>query len=119
MTFQQELNSWFSPKNPTTSEPPKPGDPAPTTPNLPLDPNKKSILAFLRHCGCPFAEKTFLRLREAAKTHSDIAFIAVSHSDQASTDKWLKSLPQYGTEPSNLSIVVDAEKEVYAKWGLV
>ncbi|KAF2161056.1 hypothetical protein M409DRAFT_69931 [Zasmidium cellare ATCC 36951] len=118
MTFQQEFASWFAPKVPPTSEPPKIGDVAPTTTKLPLDNNKQTVIAFLRHCGCPFAEKTFLRLREAAKTHQDIDFIAVSQSEDGSTDKWLKSLPQYGTEPSNLQIVIDDKKEVYSKWGM-
>lgn len=119
MTFQQEFNSWFAPKDqPTASEAPKIGDLAPTTTKLQLEQGKPTIIAFLRHCGCPFAEKTFLRMREAAKTHRDIDFVAVSHSEQGSTDKWLKSLPQYGTEPPNLKIVVDDKKEVYSKWGL-
>ena len=65
-----------------------------------------------------FAEKTYLRLRESAKTHRDIDFIAVSHSDQASTDKWVKSIPQYGSEPDNLRLVVDDKKEAYAAYGL-
>lgn len=57
-------------------------------------------------------------MRSAAKTHGDIDFIAVSHSDQAATDKWLKSLPEPGSEPPNLRIVVDDKRETYAAWGL-
>jgi hypothetical protein len=65
------------------------------------------------------AEKTFLQLRVLASTHPDVHFVAVSHSDQAATDSWLAALP----EPSrnnqfNLQIIVDAEREVYAAWGL-
>jgi hypothetical protein len=46
-------------------------------------------------------------------------FIAVSHSDQASTDRWLTALPEpsKNTQP-NLTVVVDAEREAYAAWGL-
>ena len=46
-------------------------------------------------------------------------FIAVSHSDQASTDRWLAALPEpsKNTQP-NLTVVVDAGREAYAAWGL-
>lgn len=57
-----------------------------------------------------FAEKTYLLLRESAKSHQDIDFIAVSHSDQASTDKWVRSIPQFGSESENLRVVVDDTK---------
>lgn len=119
MTFQQELSSWFAPNQ--TSDvppPPTPGSQAPQSPKLKLTPGQPTILTFLRHCGCPFAEKTFLNLREVAKAHKHLAFYAISHSDQAATETWLAALPQAGSEPSNLQVVVDAECESYAAWGL-
>lgn len=76
------------------------------------------MITFLRHCGCPFAEKAFLNLREIANKSHDIDFIAVSHSDESSTNTWLKSLPQSGSEPSNLRVIVDDKVEIYAAWGL-
>ena len=57
-------------------------------------------------------------MREAAKSHKDIDFIAVSHSDQESTDNWMKALPQSGSETSNLKVVVDDKVEIYQAWGL-
>ncbi|KAF2207749.1 hypothetical protein CERZMDRAFT_122597 [Cercospora zeae-maydis SCOH1-5] len=121
MTLQQEFNSWFAPRsNNETPTPPPPqiGSQAPQPPILSLQPNQPTILAFLRHCGCPFAEKTYLLLRSAAKSHRDITFLTISHSDRASTDKWLRSLPQSGSEPSNLHVIVDAEREAYTAYGL-
>jgi hypothetical protein len=65
------------------------------------------------------AEKTFLSLRALAPTHPDIRFIAISHSDQASTDRWLAALPEPSRNTQvNLQIIVDAEREVYGAWGL-
>jgi hypothetical protein len=60
-----------------------------------------------------------LNLRKIAPAHPDIHFIAVSHSDQASTDRWLAAVPEplKNTQP-NLTIIVDAEREAYAAWGL-
>ena len=74
------------------------------------------VLAFLRHAGCPFAESTFLNLREIARANRNIDFISVSHSSEEATDTWLKSLPQAGSEPSNLRVVVDPDS--YAAYGL-
>lgn len=100
------------------SDPPKIGTEAPRPAKLAIEPSKQTIIAFLRHCGCPFAEKTFLNMREAARTHSDIDFIAVSHSEEEHTQKWLKSLPQYGSDPGNLRVVTDSEREAYGAYGL-
>ena len=57
-------------------------------------------------------------MREAAKNFKDVDFIAVSHSDESSTESWLKSLPQAGSEPSNLRVIVDDKLELYSAWGL-
>ncbi|KAK5118784.1 hypothetical protein LTR85_007990 [Meristemomyces frigidus] len=118
MTFQQELSSWFSPSGPAPSEVPSVGSKAPDSAKIKLSSGNTTIIAFLRHCGCPFAEKTFLNLREVAKAHKDIAFVAVSHSTEEATNTWLKSLPQTGSEPDNLRVIVDDKLELYGAWGL-
>ncbi|RMY30027.1 hypothetical protein D0864_16964, partial [Hortaea werneckii] len=145
MSLQQELSSWFAPKPPAVDKnnnknekdeddiPPVPqiGDKPPSVPKLPFPQNpdgpKPTILAFLRHCGCPFAEKTFLNLRETAREHrgsggggsgDSIDFIAISHSSATATETWLQSLPQAGSEPRNLRVVVDEDLEIYRAWGL-
>ncbi|KAK6391786.1 hypothetical protein LTR65_004280 [Meristemomyces frigidus] len=118
MTLQQELTSWFAPSAPTAAEVPSIGSRAPTGTKLQLSSSKPTVIAFLRHCGCPFAEKTYLNLREVARSHKDVDFIAVSHSTEESTNTWLKFLPQAGSEPGNFRVIVDAELEIYAAWGL-
>ncbi|CAO2654345.1 Nn.00g110780.m01.CDS01 [Neocucurbitaria sp. VM-36] len=58
-------------------------------------------------------------MRAIAPSHPNVRFIAVSHSDRESTDRWLASLPEPSiNEPANLQLVVDAEREAYAAWGL-
>lgn len=65
------------------------------------------------------AEKTFLNMRALAPAYPKINFIAVSHSDQASTDRWLAALPDPSrNSQANLRIIVDAEREAYGAWGL-
>jgi len=118
MTFQQELSSWFAPRDDkTTPEPPTIGSQAPATSKIQLS-LAPLVITFLRHCGCPFAEKTFLNLREVARDHRDTTFLAISHSSQAATDSWLASLPQAGSEPDNLQVIVDEDREAYSAWGL-
>ncbi|KAH7091023.1 hypothetical protein FB567DRAFT_558051 [Paraphoma chrysanthemicola] len=121
MTWQSEFWSWMSPSAVKVGTIPAVGDKAEATPKLELalQDGKPTILSFLRHCGCPFAEKTFINLRALAPAHPHIQFVAVSHSDQAATDRWLAALP----DPSkniqpNLRIIVDAEREAYGAWGL-
>lgn len=118
MTFQQELSSWFAPRDgQDTPEPPAVGAKAPTSSKIQLS-GAPTVITFLRHCGCPWAEKTFLNLREVARAHRTTSFIAVSHSSQAATDTWLASLPQSGSEPDNLQVIVDEGREAYTAWGL-
>ena len=117
MTLRQEISSWFSPTSIPTSQPPVISSPAPSLPEK-LDfrrpDHKPTILTFLRHCGCPFAEKTFRSLRETAQQNPHISFIAISHSDRAATDHWLEAL----SGPGTVEVIVDEEREIYAKWGL-
>jgi hypothetical protein len=63
---------------------------------------------------CKVAEKTFLSMREAASHHPEIEFIAVSHSDEAATGRWLRELG--GADRVN--VTVDDQRKSYAAWGL-
>lgn len=124
MTFTQELNSWLPPLvAPSISPLPKVGSPAPSKSllTLPLPDRRPAVVSFLRHCGCPFAEKTLLRLRTLAAAHPEVAFIAVSHSNQEATEKWLTDIGGAEDKDSNnaVQIVVDdATRSLYRAWGL-
>ncbi|KAF6234435.1 hypothetical protein HO173_007468 [Letharia columbiana] len=114
MTFQQEAASWIFPSRLSTSPIPSIAVNAPSTSKLPLpNPNvNPTIITFLRHCGCPFAEKTFLSFRAAASAHPSINFVAVSHSDQSATNRWLEAVG--GAD--HVRIIVDSERELFARW---
>lgn len=49
-----------------------------------------------------------------AGKHPEINFVAVSHSDEEATEKWVISV---GGE-WDVHVVVDVERELYAQWGL-
>lgn len=73
MTWQQEFWSWMTPSYVKTAEPPAVGEKAPTAPKLtvPKD-GKPTIIAFLRHCGCPCrpSQTTWLIARTLLTTSS-------------------------------------------------
>ncbi|KAF2495709.1 hypothetical protein BU16DRAFT_461731 [Lophium mytilinum] len=116
MTIQQELNSLWAPTKVETGPVPALGQQAPSTERLPILSfgGKPTVVTFLRHCGCPFAEKTFISLRKTAEDHPDMRFIAVSHSDRESTDKWLRAVG--GAD--QVSVIVDSDRELFGRWGL-
>jgi hypothetical protein len=72
------------------------------------------VVAFLRHVGCPFAERTMLDLRAAAASGGPVEWVAVSHAQQAQTASWLVALGGAG----DVRVVVDDARAVYAAWGL-
>ncbi|KAI3397014.1 hypothetical protein diail_11341 [Diaporthe ilicicola] len=112
--FTKELQSFKSPPPKETAPVPKVGDPAPSHDKLKL-PDKPTIVVFLRHCGCPFAEKTFRNLTAfSIKHHPQIHCIAVSHSDEAATTDWVEHVG--GAWETD--VVVDEERDIYAAWGL-
>ncbi|TVY81714.1 hypothetical protein LSUE1_G003657 [Lachnellula suecica] len=114
MTSQQEWDSWMFPKALTTSPVPEVGTKAPTSQKVSFSNEKPTVITFLRHCGCPFAEKTFDDLRKVAGKHPEVNFVAVSHSNKEATDKWIESV---GGE-WDTHVVVDADRDLYAQWGL-
>jgi hypothetical protein len=118
ITAIQEWASWMSPPPPAreVSLPPAMGTKAPTNPQLqrPKD-NKPTLLVFLRHCGCPWAEKSFKELVEISQAHkSTVHCVAVSHSSPEATERWVVSVGGNW----DVEVVVDEERELYASFGL-
>jgi len=111
-----ELLSWLTPPPVPLSRRPTRGSHAPSSSQLvlPCGDHKPAIIAFLRHCGCPFAERTLLRMRSCAARHSSVHFIAISHSSAAHTEKWLAEVGGAG----DVGIIVDKERTLYASFGL-
>jgi peroxiredoxin len=96
------------------SNPPRVGDPAPT---LALSDRelRTAVVAFLRHAGCPFAEATARELREAAATHPDVQWVAITHAPQSATDGWCDAV---GLQGDGVHVVADPDRSLYATWGV-
>ena len=72
------------------------------------------LVAFLRHVGCPFAERDVKKLVEWAKANPEIPVFVVSHGSQDATDQWLAKIG--GAQ--GLIIIIDESRNLYREWGL-
>ncbi|KAB8227103.1 uncharacterized protein BDW43DRAFT_294909 [Aspergillus alliaceus] len=128
MTLYQEIASWVAPRKREISPVPKLGYPPPSHRLLqfPQLSPKPCILVFLRHCGCPFAEKACIDVCNLdAVRKGRIKVILVSHSSEEATNRWWKEVQQSGRLPADfgnqklaVSVIIDDELELYAAWGL-
>jgi hypothetical protein len=89
------------------------GDPAPTL-SVELEPSSPSVVTFLRHTGCPFAEQTMRMLRGAAHSPTDVQWVAVSHAPADATKRWCEAIG--GCD--DVRVLSDPQREIYAAWGL-
>lgn len=92
---------------------PAPGEPARDLP-VELEPDRRAIVAFLRHAGCPFAERTMQLLREGATSEPEIQWIAISHAPATETERWCQAIGGAGA----VGVVSDPSRRAYAAWGL-
>lgn len=46
------------------------------------------LVAFVRHCGCPFAEAEVKSLAKVQKNHPDVYVVIVAHSKEEVVNDW-------------------------------
>ncbi|RYP81948.1 hypothetical protein DL769_001792 [Monosporascus sp. CRB-8-3] len=107
-TLLQEWESWKTPPTKEVAPLPRVGSKAPTNPNLLLPADKPTIIVFLRHCGDPFAEKTFKALTALSTHHPGVHFVAVSHASAEATERWVVRVGGNW----DVHVVVDYEREL-------
>ncbi|KAH6890310.1 hypothetical protein B0T10DRAFT_485523 [Thelonectria olida] len=112
--FWQGFETWKSPPAKDVAPIPKVGARAPSSLKLILPNGRPTLVVFLRHCGCPFAEKTFRSLVAMSNKYKDVRCVAISHSSAAATDEWL---PKVGGSWT-VNVIVDEARDLYAQWGL-
>ena len=104
--------TFLPPRALPTAAIPQLGDPAPP---LPVSLNgRPAVVAFLRHAGCPFAELTMQRLRDAAGAWPQVQWIAISHAPAPATSRWCEQVGGCG----GVSVASDPSRAAYARWGL-
>jgi hypothetical protein len=108
------LRTFLPPMPVPVSAPPEPGEPARELPDPGLEPGRPAVVAFLRHTGCPFAEATARRLRDAAAEHPEIDWVAVSHAPTLATARWRDAIGGL----DGVRLLIDDDRVHYATWGL-
>jgi len=104
----------FLPGAPTTpATVPAVGEPARELP-VELD-GRPTVVVFLRHVGCPFAEATFRAAHELAAADPGTRWIAVSHGSREATAEWCEAV---SGGAGVVELVVDPDRAAYAAWGL-
>jgi len=79
-----------------------------------------TLIAFVRHCGCPFAEKEIQLLAAETKKNSSLHVIIIQHSEQSVTEDWFASLngPSLFPSKERYTLVSDPQRNLYARWGI-
>ncbi len=85
------------------------GAPVPERPG-----SDNSLILFLRHVGCPFAEQAVREARIWKEHHPDVTVFVVSHGSAEATMAWLKVIGGAG----GLEVLTDPQRDLYGAWGL-
>ncbi|CAC9887865.1 unnamed protein product, partial [Aureobasidium pullulans] len=76
---------------------------------------RPTLLAFVRHCGCPFAEKEVQLLGAESRKNEKLHVVIVQHSDEATTQQCgKKAFP----DSKRYTLIADPERKAYAAWGV-
>ncbi|THY30046.1 hypothetical protein D6D01_03361 [Aureobasidium pullulans] len=81
---------------------------------------RPTLVAFVRHCGCPFAEKEVQLLGAESRKNEKLHVVIVQHSDEATTQQWFVDIGGKKAFPDSqrYTLVADPERKAYAAWGV-
>ena len=105
-------HTFLKPKSLLTAAPPEIGSRVPELHSLHR--GRPTVVAFLRHVGCPFAEATVRRMTALARERSDVDFIAVTHSAEEPSRSWCSAFGGLG----GVRLVAAPDRRRYAEWGV-
>lgn len=81
------------------------------------------IIAFVRHCGCPFAEKEVRQLGEISKKYESVRIVIIAHSDENVVQDWFTRIgePHFDTqalESKRITVKSDPNYTLYNLFGI-
>ncbi|CAO1639226.1 unnamed protein product [Sympodiomycopsis kandeliae] len=113
-----DIQSLLPRQGPDVAEVPSIGSQAPPLAGTSYSSSSKgTILAFVRHCGCPFAEKEIQLLGQVAQKEPDVQIVVVQHSDQQDMEQWWKTVKGDTLLPK-AKLINDPERQIYAQFGI-
>ena len=89
------IKSIIPQSSPSVAALPEIGDQAPTRVgpvDLKNSGGRPTLVAFVRHCGCPFAEKEVQLLGAESRKNEKLHVVIVQHSDEATTQQWFDDI---------------------------
>lgn len=72
------------------------------------------LLVFIRHVGCPFAERDLKALRRWGAVNPDLPIYVVSHGHSQAMQAWLSAI---GGD-DGLNVIIDESRSLYRAWGI-
>ncbi|WWC58127.1 uncharacterized protein I303_100662 [Kwoniella dejecticola CBS 10117] len=113
------LKSIIPQTSPTAEPIPEIGSTAPALPGISLG-GTPTLVAFVRHCGCPFAEKEVKLLSEELKKDGRLRVIIVQHAEEEQVESWFNEIggPKLFPDGSRYTLLPDPSRETYAQWGI-
>ncbi|ORY56796.1 hypothetical protein BCR35DRAFT_284055 [Leucosporidium creatinivorum] len=114
-----DLISVLPTSHPPLSPLPTIGSAAPLPPKLGLQAySEDTLIAFVRHCGCPFAESEVKQLAKVANEDASLKIVIVTMSDETAAREWFAAVGGDFDDPSRVSLIADPSRELYAAFGV-
>ncbi|WVW81800.1 hypothetical protein I302_103797 [Kwoniella bestiolae CBS 10118] len=119
-SYLPAIQSIIPQSSPTPASLPELTSRAPSLPDVNLEDGKPSLVAFVRHCGCPFAEKEINLLSEELKKNEQLRVIIVQHAELGQVEDWFDQIggAKLFPDPTRYTLIPDPKRELYAKWGI-
>ncbi|THY82249.1 hypothetical protein D6C95_08827 [Aureobasidium pullulans] len=117
------IKSIIPQSSPSVAALPEIGDQAPArvgSVDLKSGGGRPTLVAFVRHCGCPFAEKEVQLLGAESRKNEKLHVVIVQHSEEATTQQWFEDIGGKKAFPDSkrYTLVADPERKAYAAWGV-
>ncbi|WWD08988.1 hypothetical protein V865_007103 [Kwoniella europaea PYCC6329] len=121
-SYLPALQSIIPQTSPTPSTLPEIDSKAPPLPStdIRLDDGTPTLVAFVRHCGCPFAEKEINLLSEEVRKNDELRVIIVQHAEMDQVKSWFDEIggPSLFPDSNRYILLPDPKREIYAQWGI-
>jgi hypothetical protein len=77
------------------------------------------LIAFVRHCGCPFAEKEVKDLAAVQKADPNVYIVIVAHSEKDVVDDWFERRGKSNFKSlDRVRVIADPKYEIYDRFGI-
>ncbi|KAL8292918.1 hypothetical protein RQP46_000612 [Phenoliferia psychrophenolica] len=118
--FYNDLVSMLPHSSPKAAAVPAIGSPAPIPAEFGITAySAPTLIACVRHCGCPFAENEIRTLAKLSNEHPSLQVIVVAMSSEEDVPAWFKRIGgDEFKDASRVKVIADPTRKVYAELGV-